>query len=268
MTMAALASRGIQAWGSKKVTREFQDISASYVYVQQALWFAMKEYNKASKDTYVYKVTNILRSQEQITDSLDYLLEVEIERTKCQKTSGTTENCLAQEDPQMQKERERDPGRVDWEGPTVEKALLLLNSSRTPILASHEGPQLLVTHGWRPQGNENSENRDTLKLYFPAVVEYASHMYNLKSQDRNAYKVLRVLRSWREWREEKGLVFSMELQFARTRCGKFDEDIDNCPFQATPDMNNTVTCFFTVDAEPWKTEFQLLNDTCLEGSAV
>ena len=30
----------------------------------------------------------------------------------------------------------------------------------------------------------------------------------------------------------------------------------------------TITCFFTVDAEPWKTEFQLLNDTCLEGSAV
>ena len=37
---------------------------------------------------------------------------------------------------------------------------------------------------------------------------------------------------------EVGLVFSMELQFARTRCGKFDEDIDNCPFQATPDVNN------------------------------
>ena len=66
MTMAALASRGVQAWGSKKVTREFQDIPASYVYVQQALWFAMKEYNEASRDTYVYKVTDILRSQEQV----------------------------------------------------------------------------------------------------------------------------------------------------------------------------------------------------------
>ena len=35
-----------------------------------------------------------------------------------------------------------------------------------------------------------------------------------------------------------GLVFSMELQFARTWCGKFDEDINNCPFQATPNVNN------------------------------
>ncbi|MXQ91581.1 hypothetical protein E5288_WYG001751 [Bos mutus] len=103
MTVAALASRGVQAWDSKKVTREFQDIPASYVYVQQALWFAMKEYNKASKDTYVYKVMNVLRSQEQVTDSLDYLLEVEIERTQCKKISGKTGNCSAQEDPQMQK---------------------------------------------------------------------------------------------------------------------------------------------------------------------
>ena len=29
----------------------------------------------------------------------------------------------------------------------------------------------------------------------------------------------------------------------------------------------TVTCFFTVDSEPWATRFQLLNDTCLGGSA-
>ncbi|XP_019828335.1 cystatin-9 isoform X1 [Bos indicus] len=132
------------------------------------------------------------------------------------------------------------------------------------------GPRLLVTHGWRRKGDKNSENTNILELYLPAVVEYALHVYNLRSQDMNAYKVVRVLRSWlelSEQKEEKGLVFSMELQFARTRCGKFDEDIDNCPFQATPDVNNTITCFFTVDTEPWKTEFQLLNDTCLEGSA-
>lgn len=39
-------------------------------------------------------------------------------------------------------------------------------------------------------------------------------------------------------REKKRPGLSMELQFAQTRCGKFDEDIDNCPFQATPDVNN------------------------------
>ena len=80
------------------------------------------------------------------------------------------------------------------------------------------GPQLLVTHGWRPQGNENSKNRDILRLYFPAVVEYALHMYNLKSQDRNAYKVVRVLRSWPEW---VGTIFSPLLaSSAVTRVGR------------------------------------------------
>ena len=60
------------------------------------------------------------------------------------------------------------------------------------------GPQLLVTYGWRPQGDETSENKNTLELYFPAVVEYVLHVYNLRSPDRNAYKVVRVLRSWQE----------------------------------------------------------------------
>lgn len=27
----------------------------------------------------------------------------------------------------------------------------------------------------------------------------------------------------------------------------------------------TVTCFFTISTDPWRTKFDLLNDTCLEG---
>ncbi|XP_059753719.1 cystatin-9-like [Balaenoptera ricei] len=130
------------------------------------------------------------------------------------------------------------------------------------------GPQLLVTHGWQPQGEGNGEDQATLELYFPATVEYAVHVFNQRSQDRNAYKVVRILRSWKESvrTQANGIVFSTELQLGRTRCGKFDEDIDNCPFQASPDGNNTITCFFTIDTEPWRTKFQLLNNTCSEGS--
>ena len=67
MATVALVSRGVQAWGSSKVVRKFQDVPESYVYVQQALWFAMKEYNKASKDMYTFKVMQILKSQEQVS---------------------------------------------------------------------------------------------------------------------------------------------------------------------------------------------------------
>ncbi|XP_047709425.1 cystatin-13-like [Prionailurus viverrinus] len=99
----ALVSGSVHAWGRPKVVRKFQDIPETYVYVQQALWFAMKEFNKISKDKYSYKVVKVLKSQEQVTESLDYFLEVKIARTMCKKISGENENCLLQQDPQMQK---------------------------------------------------------------------------------------------------------------------------------------------------------------------
>ncbi|XP_038185278.1 cystatin-13 [Arvicola amphibius] len=98
-----LVSRRVQAWGSPKIVRPFEDIPETYVYVQQALWYAMKEYNKASKDQYNFKVVNILKSQEQITDSLEYYLEVNIARTMCKKSVGENENCLLQQNPKMKK---------------------------------------------------------------------------------------------------------------------------------------------------------------------
>ncbi|KAM9249270.1 cystatin-13-like [Dugong dugon] len=101
--LVALVSRSAQAWGSPKVVRKFQDIPEAYVYVQQALWYAMKEYNKASKDKYTFRVMKILKSQEQIADSLEYYIEVKIARTMCKKISGENENCLFQQDPKMQK---------------------------------------------------------------------------------------------------------------------------------------------------------------------
>ncbi|XP_057560071.1 cystatin-9-like [Hippopotamus amphibius kiboko] len=134
------------------------------------------------------------------------------------------------------------------------------------LLLLFSGLQILVTHGWGPQGEGHGEDQTVLDLYFPATVEYALHVYNLKSQDSNAYKVVRVLRSWREQMEANGFVFSMELELSRTRCRKFDEDIDNCPFQASPNVNNTITCLFTVHTDPWRTKFQLLNNTCSESS--
>ena len=30
----------------------------------------------------------------------------------------------------------------------------------------------------------------------------------------------------------------MEIKLGRTECEKFDEDIDNCPFQESPELNN------------------------------
>lgn len=64
----AFVSRGVHPWGRSKVVRKFQDIPETYVYVQQALWFAMKEFNKSSKDKYSYNVVKVLKSQEQVSE--------------------------------------------------------------------------------------------------------------------------------------------------------------------------------------------------------
>lgn len=66
VTTVGLVSKRVQAWGSPKIVRPFEDIPQTYVYVQQAVWYAMKEYNKDSKDQYNFKVVDILKSQEQV----------------------------------------------------------------------------------------------------------------------------------------------------------------------------------------------------------
>ncbi|XP_077016819.1 cystatin-9-like [Tamandua tetradactyla] len=120
------------------------------------------------------------------------------------------------------------------------------------------GLQLLGTQAWL--GDQNIVAR-----YFPATVEYALHMFNVHSRDTYAYKLQRVLSKWREEANPE-LVFSMELELSRTRCEKFEEDIDNCAFQKPPG-NHTIGCFFTIRTEPWKTVFTLLNSTCITGKA-
>ncbi|XP_039076913.1 cystatin-9-like [Hyaena hyaena] len=112
------------------------------------------------------------------------------------------------------------------------------------------GFQLLGTHSWSSQEERNSNEQKDMENHFPATVEYALYIFNLQSKD------LKI---------EDSLAFSMELEFHRTECGKFDDDIDNCPFQESSELNNTFNCFFTIITMPWKTSFKLLYKTCLEG---
>ncbi|XP_037376803.1 cystatin-9-like [Talpa occidentalis] len=126
------------------------------------------------------------------------------------------------------------------------------------------GPQLAVTQGLRTQEEYDRDVKDVMSQYFPATVEYALHTFNIQSEDTNAYRLVRILNSWTE--TTVGMIqFSMELLLHRTKCGKFEDDIDNCPFQSSQQLNNIVTCFFTIGTYPWETHFELLNKTCLEG---
>uniref|UniRef100_A0A0D9RF38 Cystatin domain-containing protein n=1 Tax=Chlorocebus sabaeus TaxID=60711 RepID=A0A0D9RF38_CHLSB len=125
-------------------------------------------------------------------------------------------------------------------------------------LLSHAGCQLLCFKSW-----DTCAEHILIAEHFPATVEFVSHTFHLQSTDSCAYKLVRVLSSWRKKIESK-TIFSVELLLGKTRCGKFEDDIDNCPFQEIPELNHTLTCFFTFRTQPWVTQCELLKKTCTE----
>lgn len=58
--------------------------------------------------------------------------------------------------------------------------------------------QLQVTHSWTSEDERKNDDQKIMESYFPATVEYALHMFNQKSKDMNAYRLVRILNSWKE----------------------------------------------------------------------
>ncbi|XP_019490145.1 PREDICTED: cystatin-8-like [Hipposideros armiger] len=86
-----------------KVLRELKVIDASDANMKQCLWFAMQEYNKESEDNYIFRVVKVIQVQLQITDHLEYFIDVEIARSNCRKLSNNNENCVIQENSKLEK---------------------------------------------------------------------------------------------------------------------------------------------------------------------
>ncbi|KAM6144253.1 cystatin-8-like [Erethizon dorsatum] len=86
-----------------KVLRPFKTVEFSDANMRQCLWFAMQEYNKESEDKYVFLVSQILQAQMQITDRMEFLIEVEIARSNCRKPLSNNENCVIQENSKLEK---------------------------------------------------------------------------------------------------------------------------------------------------------------------
>ncbi|KFQ35142.1 Cystatin, partial [Mesitornis unicolor] len=71
--------------------------------LQQALRFAMAEYNKASNDMYSSRVVRIIRARRQIVAGVKYMIKVEIGRTTCPKPAADLQSCAFHDAPQMAK---------------------------------------------------------------------------------------------------------------------------------------------------------------------
>lgn len=62
----ALAVGADQTKNEVKALRYFESINISNANVKQCVWFAMKEYNKGSKDKYVFLVDRTLHAKLQV----------------------------------------------------------------------------------------------------------------------------------------------------------------------------------------------------------
>ncbi|XP_005365531.1 cystatin-8 isoform X3 [Microtus ochrogaster] len=99
----ALAVGGDQAKNEVKALRYFESINISNANVKQCVWFAMKEYNKGSKDKYVFLVDRTLHAKLQITDRMEYQINVQIARSNCKKPLNNTVNCVTQKNSKLEK---------------------------------------------------------------------------------------------------------------------------------------------------------------------
>ncbi|XP_051001034.1 cystatin-8-like [Acomys russatus] len=92
-----------QSKNEVKMLRYFESINTSNANVRQCVWFAMKEYNRESKDKYVFLVDKTLHAKLQITDRMEYLIDVQISRSNCKKPLNNTENCFTQKNSKLEK---------------------------------------------------------------------------------------------------------------------------------------------------------------------
>ncbi|XP_068931626.1 cystatin-C [Petaurus breviceps papuanus] len=89
--------------------------------VQQALNFAIKEFNRASNDKYGSRVFRVVRVRKQVVAGVKYYIDAEIGRTTCTKSVADLSSCPYHEDPALKKHSicEFEVYSVPWMGKTT-----------------------------------------------------------------------------------------------------------------------------------------------------
>ncbi|XP_005381034.1 PREDICTED: cystatin-C-like isoform X2 [Chinchilla lanigera] len=76
-----------------------QDVDINDKGVQQAVDFALREYNNDNKDLNLSRLVQVVRAREQVVGGMNYYLDLEIGRTTCAKEQSTQEECSLSEEP-------------------------------------------------------------------------------------------------------------------------------------------------------------------------
>ncbi|CAH6787746.1 cystatin-8 [Phodopus roborovskii] len=109
---------GVDQSKNEVVSKYFESINTSNAIVKQCVWFAMKEYNKESEDKYVFLADKTLHAKLQITDQMEYQIDVQISRSNCKKPLNHTENCITQKNSKLEKKANCSflVGALPWNG--------------------------------------------------------------------------------------------------------------------------------------------------------
>ncbi|XP_076970579.1 cystatin-11 isoform X2 [Tamandua tetradactyla] len=79
----------------KKTFIRVDEVPATDAYAADTLAFVTTEYNKKSEDKYNFRIVRALKIKKQITDHMEFHMDIEMRRTTCPKLEAT--NCAFQE---------------------------------------------------------------------------------------------------------------------------------------------------------------------------
>ncbi|XP_004754149.1 cystatin-C [Mustela nigripes] len=96
-----LGPRASRKNGKSPMVGGLLDADVNEEGVQQALNFALSEYNKASNDAYHSRAMRVVRVRKQVVAGLNYFLEVEIGRTRCTKSQPNLDSCPFHDQPHL-----------------------------------------------------------------------------------------------------------------------------------------------------------------------
>ncbi|XP_025732757.1 cystatin-11 [Callorhinus ursinus] len=79
----------------RKTFLSVRKVPASEPYVIATMQYVINDFNKKSNDKYNFRIVRVLKVEQQITDHMEYRVNMEMRRTTCQKLETT--NCSFQE---------------------------------------------------------------------------------------------------------------------------------------------------------------------------
>ncbi|XP_004405167.1 PREDICTED: cystatin-11 [Odobenus rosmarus divergens] len=79
----------------RKTFLSVREVPASEPYVIATMQYVINDFNKKSNDKYNFRIVRVLKVKQQITDHMEYRVNMEMRRTTCQKLETT--NCSFQE---------------------------------------------------------------------------------------------------------------------------------------------------------------------------